>query len=61
MACRVADSLTSRRQQVRRGVPCDTSSRRRRCAEVEMLPNYRGLLAIIPPAVLQGSTIVRFI
>eukprot|EP01047_Picozoa_sp_COSAG01_P007218 COSAG01_NODE_272_length_19747_cov_298.524023_9_plen_65_part_00 len=56
MACRVADSLTSRRRQVRRGVSCDTSSRRRRCAEVAMLPNYRGLLAIIPPAVLRALT-----
>jgi hypothetical protein len=55
MVCRVADPLTSRRRQVRRGVSCDTSSRRRRCAEVEMPPNYRGLLAIIMPAVPQGS------
>jgi hypothetical protein len=35
---------------------CDTSSRRHKCAEVEMLPNYRGLLAVIPPPVVpQGS------
>ena len=51
MACRVADSPTSRRRQVRRGVSCDTSSRRRRCAEVEMRTNYRGLPAIIAPTI----------
>ena len=47
--------LRPRCGKVRRRVPCHTSSRRRRCAEVEMPPNYRGLLAIIPPVVLQGS------
>ena len=51
MACRVADSPNSRRRQVRRQVPCGTSSRRRRCAEVEMFPNCRGLPAIIAPTV----------
>ena len=51
MACRVADPPTSRRRQVRRGVSCDTSSRRRRCAEVEMRTNYRGLPAIIAPTI----------